>query len=1650
MSTGAMANLSDEASNNFTAEYTADLRASMWKSVKEDRERLLFEMGEYNGSNINGSGDGSLDDFDLDTLRTRRTARQKVINLTADHSPTSDSGVDTAESRKRNDAIQGNNVLTDFHGNLRLPDKEVVAKDTPRTKQLKDLRSKRLAYFEKNNSSKPPQEGEKEKKTPRKKTPRSGFSVKNNSLGQNKKIETEVKQQCKNILHQPYNNSLEKNMTPDKLKRSNEVTIDNERSKTYLSFEKGADQLSEKAKADFGVVGTNERTKTDENDGSEYEALFEHSVDPVIDLRSLQIALKNGDEGLRKYLQEVGRKNYQDVEKSSPDTNGTVNGAHNALLKSPKVNSPRTLGEIPLHSRFDQRKSTHVPSSFASPATDERNLDCNFNLKTLEKHSPSEINSHQVGIDPAKQTTKVSKPTVTSSQLESYGLFSDLFSPPDDATLKLNNDYENANFEQNIHLAENGNSAEHSKFHALTADKDINLQASYKKSSKSSHNKKVGQVQISNEFDLDGDDEDYSDIELTTHVADFRPVSPLKEVKINAPLAVKESSFSNYASGMESLIDVEDEIKAPPKPAGVPSLELDPSTSSEDSDHVELIEFSKGRKKKKSHGKKQLKNDFDTFELANSLSDFTEVSVLPRKVNKTKQRVIDSELWLSLDSNMSEESGIGKYTHIDKSVLPKGPKTKPESATKKEFVEDANMEELVLSTHRPSSSEKTNLTRPLDVPNRLPHRDPMNKMYDDWLQDNTATEYFNIFLQGNSKNDDLNTSVPTKSYHLQESDVQVRQPTSRTGVSVEDFLTGIQLQKSTSSKGLKAGASVIQSTDEKKPFERGDMITKAASKIKEPTKLQSSQSKVETYKSLEKHFSDVEKKLAELGLEHLIKGSNNTTGAETSKSANIETVKICPECDAVNREHITWCLECGCVLIGIEPEPHPDIVKAISRNYATELQTPPLQKDSPQLIASNSNEDVRDTPNSVQRDMPDMKTNLPASPAFISAEPVSATESSPTFNTVNAKQVSKSTHNLTAYEKYLLHVSNQQEEKHLEMAQGTTGHPTYDAQNRVGVVSKIHPATAGSESVKEADSHFPRVSNGVKSDIPVNEVHPLFEKLLHDPRVQPKQSDDKKPRPSSAGPQKSVREIVQPRPSSSGTTQSKTRQYIEQDQYKRHWSRSSTAWDSYNKNELCTWSSMDTARKITPKPKPTSAKRFTSVSGKVGVAQKPKSTEIGDSKVQSSRPKSASTRRRTDDTSGNQSSRPNTSSGYRSVGDQREQLLQSPRGGHDVSLWQLLPDELLLTIFSYLSHKDLAACTQVCLLFNRICRDETLWKQITLEKKSLCNTWLEQIGKKHPVSLSFLQCQGDNITSSGLRSLFRSCSDSLQELNISGCSQGELTGDSVLLHVTRCPNLKSLDASWCNVTDNAVMAVVDSSHRLETMCLNGCQSITDEAVFALINKHSDSLEVLELFGCFNITANCIIILGSCCRNLDTLNLANCSKLTDACISQLALSLSNIEHLDLRGCKQIKDTCIRKIVRNCHKLRSLVLANCPLITDNALVEIATYLPTIRSLDLSGCKKISNTGVRSIAMSCHGLIHLDVSSTRINHKSVSTIACYCNKHLETLKLSFCSDITEASVIKLAKNCRKLRVVHLYGVRGLRRLSSMNSQYKFLIFE
>lgn len=372
--------------------------------------------------------------------------------------------------------------------------------------------------------------------------------------------------------------------------------------------------------------------------------------------------------------------------------------------------------------------------------------------------------------------------------------------------------------------------------------------------------------------------------------------------------------------------------------------------------------------------------------------------------------------------------------------------------------------------------------------------------------------------------------------------------------------------------------------------------------------------------------------------------------------------------------------------------------------------------------------------------------------------------------------------------------------------------------------------------------------------------------------------------------------------------------------------------------------------------------------------------------------------------------------------------------------WQL-PDEISLHIFSYLPMKDIVSCLQVCQTFNKIASDNVLWNEITLKKHSNLNDQvLMKIAKKKPSSISLNKCNGKNVSINGLRQLFRICSDCLQKLDISSCHGGVFIGEVILLHASaRCRNINFLDVSWTNVSNESVLSFSKASQRLVELHLNGCQGITDDCLIEVVNKHGQSLQELEVLGCFKISFLSTNAVSQQCKKLTKLNLGQCHKITNGALSNIAENLKHLEVLDIRGCKQIKDISMKDVAANCQKLKTVIVANCPLITDATLAAIAHHLPFLECIDVCGCGRITDRGVITLTTNCRSIKSLDLSSTKVTHKSVSVVGKYCGS-LASLKLSFCHSITDECLRTVVYNCKMLQTLHLYGCKSLRYLSKL----------
>ncbi|XP_052551668.1 lysine-specific demethylase 2A isoform X1 [Tympanuchus pallidicinctus] len=237
--------------------------------------------------------------------------------------------------------------------------------------------------------------------------------------------------------------------------------------------------------------------------------------------------------------------------------------------------------------------------------------------------------------------------------------------------------------------------------------------------------------------------------------------------------------------------------------------------------------------------------------------------------------------------------------------------------------------------------------------------------------------------------------------------------------------------------------------------------------------------------------------------------------------------------------------------------------------------------------------------------------------------------------------------------------------------------------------------------------------------------------------------------------------------------------------------------------------------------------------------------------------------------------------------------------------------EVWMSVFRYLTRRELCECMRVCKTWYKWCCDKRLWTKIDLSRcKSITPQALSGIIKRQPVSLDL---SWTNISKKQLTWLVNRL-PGLKDLILAGCSWSAVCA----LSTSSCPLLRTLDLRWAvGIKDPQIRDLLtpptdkpsqDNRSKLRNMIdfrLAGLD-ITD-ATLRLIIRHMPLLSRLDLSHCNHLTdqsANLLTAVGSSTRNsLTELNMAGCNKLTDQALLYLR-RISNVTLIDLRGCKQI--------------------------------------------------------------------------------------------------------------------------------------------------
>jgi hypothetical protein len=246
----------------------------------------------------------------------------------------------------------------------------------------------------------------------------------------------------------------------------------------------------------------------------------------------------------------------------------------------------------------------------------------------------------------------------------------------------------------------------------------------------------------------------------------------------------------------------------------------------------------------------------------------------------------------------------------------------------------------------------------------------------------------------------------------------------------------------------------------------------------------------------------------------------------------------------------------------------------------------------------------------------------------------------------------------------------------------------------------------------------------------------------------------------------------------------------------------------------------------------------------------------------------------------------------------------------------------------------------------------------------------------------------------------------------------KLDVDNIIKHdVTLGGGIEKFNFSGCkHLSSDVVNTLMSGVKDVKELVLSGCNRINDDAFSSMNRIRQTKLELIDLSSCILVGDDGFLSLIKHSSRLKVVKVAGCINLTDSSFCYLA-NCHQLIHLEVNSCNVsyscsslITDEAVKCISKNCLLLQSINLFNCENISDQG-VESMTQLKQLVSLDLSYCSDITDNSIIPILKSLPQLQH--VKLTGLFRLTEASLVDVCSKRLETLCLLNCRNIQKNSV-------------------------------------
>jgi F-box/leucine-rich repeat protein 2/20 len=363
----------------------------------------------------------------------------------------------------------------------------------------------------------------------------------------------------------------------------------------------------------------------------------------------------------------------------------------------------------------------------------------------------------------------------------------------------------------------------------------------------------------------------------------------------------------------------------------------------------------------------------------------------------------------------------------------------------------------------------------------------------------------------------------------------------------------------------------------------------------------------------------------------------------------------------------------------------------------------------------------------------------------------------------------------------------------------------------------------------------------------------------------------------------------------------------------------------------------------------------------------------------------------------------------------------------DFDFWASMPNEIKLSIFGHLKPKELVRASIVSKAFHQICFDGQLWtsfdassfyKEIPAESlakiitaagpfvknlnlrgcvqvehykraevvakacKNLINATLEGCRNFQRATLHSLLSSNERLAHLNLTGLTavnngtckiiaRSCPQ-LEVFNVSWCTHMDTRGIRMIL--AGCPKLRDLRAGEVRgFNDIEVAQDIFDTNNLESLVLNGCSDLDDNALKVMIHGQDPEIDVLE---------DRPIVPP---RRLRHLELSRCTRITNQGIKALTWNVPHLEALHLTGCTSLSDDAFESLFATTPRLSHLDLEEISDITNSLLsnhIAKAPFASVLQHLSISYCESLGDAGMLPVMRACNNLRSVDMDNTRVS--------------------------------------------------------------------